>query len=139
MRRLTIEADGASRGNPGPSAIGVVVLDESGAVVAEVSRYLGDDVTNNTAEWSAIIAGIEEARRLDATSLQIRMDSELVVKQLRGEYRVRDAKLRPLALKAQELLRGLSAVEIEHVPRARNARADALANQALDTRRGSGA
>ena len=130
--RLVVEADGASRGNPGAAAIGVVVLDALGNVVREIARYLGDHLTNNVAEWHGLVAGLEEAQRLGATDVDVRMDSELVVHQLRGTYRVKDAKLLPLAARARELRDGFAHVRVEHVPRERNVRADALANRALD-------
>ena len=129
--KLTIYADGGSRGNPGPAAFGAVVYAEDGTVVREIAEFIGIG-TNNVAEWSGLIAGLEAAVVLGATALVVRLDSELVVRQLSGQYRVKDAKLIPLAAKARQLLRKFSEVDIAHVRRKENAAADALVNQALD-------
>lgn len=128
---LIVEFDGGARGNPGPAAIGAVVRDaHTGRPLASVSERIGV-ATNNVAEYKALIAGLEAAAAFGARRLHIRGDSLLVVKQLRGEYRVRHADLRPLFEKARDLLRGYDS-DIEHVPRAQNADADALVNAALD-------
>ena len=131
--KLMMYSDGACRGNPGPSSIGVVLLDEAGEVVEEISRTIGRH-TNNHAEYEAIRAGLERAAELGATSVHVRADSQLAVRQLMGQYRVKNEKLRPLfeAVKAleDEFPRG---VRYEHVRREYNTRADALANEALDS------
>lgn len=127
----TIYADGASRGNPGPSAIGVVILAEDSSPIHRVSRRIGHG-TNNEAEYRAAIAGLEAALALGATRATLRMDSELVVRQLLGRYRVRNPRLRPLWGRLEELRRRFHCLRVERVPRAENRLADALANQALD-------
>lgn len=129
--KATLFADGGSRGNPGPAASGAVLLAEDGAVLAEVGLYLGI-ATNNVAEWRALIAGLERARELGVTELVVRMDSELVVRQVTGVYRVKHADLIPLASQAKAMLRTFSNVEIGHVPRKLNAAPDAVVNAVLD-------
>ena len=130
---MIIYTDGACRGNPGPAAIGAVLEDESGHRVSEISRYIGHS-TNNRAEYLAAIAALEEASRLCAERIELRLDSELVVRQLQGEYRVRNKDLKPLVKRARELLDSFSCFTIKHVPREQNRSADALANRALDKR-----
>jgi len=133
MMRATLYTDGGARGNPGPAGIGFVVMSETGEERAAAGRYLGE-VTNNVAEYEALLAGLRTARALGVDELLVRADSELVVKQMRGEYRVKHPNLRPLFVAAQELVRGFSKVRFEHVRRADNARADELANEAMDSR-----
>ncbi|TMD59818.1 MAG: ribonuclease HI family protein [Chloroflexi bacterium] len=125
-----LQADGAARGNPGPAGAGAVLYAPDGSVVAELRKPLGT-ATNNRAEYEALVIGLEEARRRDIEDLVIRLDSELLVKQMRGEYRIRSEALRPLAQRAIRLIAELGA-RIEHVPRERNAHADRLANEAID-------
>jgi ribonuclease HI len=134
--RLTVYADGASRGNPGPAAIGASVQDAGGGELASVSETIGR-TTNNVAEYRAAIAGVRTAKDLGATSIDLRLDSELVVKQLAGRYRVKNAALKPLFAALVEALEAVGPYTVGHVPRARNKRADALANEALDRARGS--
>jgi ribonuclease HI len=131
MDRVIIGADGASRGNPGPAAIGAVIKDDRGNLVARLSRQIGR-ATNNQAEYRALIAALEQAISLGAKKVDIRLDSELVVRQLSGRYRVKNTGLKPLYEQVQQLLGKLDEVSVRHVPRARNAEADRLANQALD-------
>jgi ribonuclease HI len=131
MDRVIIGADGASRGNPGPAAIGAVIKDDRGNLVARLSRRIGR-ATNNQAEYRALIAALEQAISLGAKKIDIRLDSELIVRQLSGRYRVKNAGLKPLYEQVQQLLAKLDEVSVRHVPRARNAEADRLANQALD-------
>jgi ribonuclease HI len=123
--------DGASRGNPGPAAIGVVVTDARGQVLREVGEFIGP-ATNNVAEYRALLRALEEARALGADSVEVRSDSELLVSQLRGTYRVKSPDLGPLYLEAVRLLRSFARHTVTKVPRGRNAAADALANRALD-------
>lgn len=130
-RRLTAYADGASRGNPGPAAIGVVLLDEEGRKVYTISRAIGT-ATNNQAEYRAAIAAAEAALALGAQILELRMDSELVVRQLQRRYQVRNPALKPLYHRLLELRRQFQQFDVRHVPRSANQRADELANQALD-------
>jgi ribonuclease HI len=132
--RLTVHVDGGARGNPGPAAIAAVVSDESGMVIHEAAETIGR-ATNNVAEYRALLLGIERAKELGATELELVGDSELIVKQVRGEYRVKDAGLRPLHSAAQKALGDFAEWRIRHVKRAQNAEADALVNQALDAER----
>lgn len=131
MKRAVLYADGACRGNPGPAGSGAALVSEEGHVVAEAMRYLGPG-TNNVAEYTALIIGLEEAWRHDVEDLEIRMDSRLVVEQMNGKWRVRDAKLRPLADRARELLARFAKWKLRHIPRDQNAVADLLANRAID-------
>jgi ribonuclease HI len=124
-------ADGGSRGNPGPAASGAVLLDPAGELIEEIGAYLGI-ATNNVAEWTALILGLEAAARRGIRRLGVRLDSELVVKQLGGEYRVKNEGLRPLHDRARGLLRNFAEVEIRHVPRKQNKLADAVVNRVLD-------
>ena len=130
-RRLILYADGAARGNPGPAGAGAVLLDEDGTVVAELTLALGR-ATNNVAEYSALILGLEEAKRLGANAIDVRMDSKLVVEQLSGRWRTKHPGLIPLALRAGQLLASFPVREIRHVPREQNLVADALSNRAID-------
>lgn len=128
---IYIYTDGASRGNPGPAAIGVVILDEAGAEITAFGEYLGE-TTNNIAEYTALIRGLEEGLVCQAGQAVVRMDSELAVKQLNGEYQVRNPGLQHLHRKARELLEKYQNIRVEHIPREMNKRADNLANEALD-------
>ena len=134
-RRFVVYADGAARGNPGPAGAGAVLLDERGNVVAELWRGLGR-ATNNVAEYNALILGLEEARRRGATAVDVRLDSKLVVEQMRGVWRIRHPGLKDLAIRAGALLASFPEHRIRHVPRAENAHADALANRAVDESNG---
>jgi ribonuclease HI len=127
----TLFADGGSRGNPGPAASAAVLLDPAGELLEEIGAYLGV-ATNNVAEWTALVIGLEAAAKRGIRRLAVRLDSELVVKQLRGEYRVKHAGLQPLHRRAQQLLRAFGEVDIRHVPRKQNALADRLVNRLLD-------
>ena len=126
-----MNVDGGSRGNPGPAAVGVVVRTPDGEVVAEAAETIGS-ATNNVAEYRALLRGVELAREHGADELEIYGDSELVVKQVRGEYKVKDAGLKPLHAEARAALAGLEAWSFDHVRRESNAHADDLVNQALD-------
>jgi ribonuclease HI len=132
--KLVVYADGASRGNPGPSAIGATVQDIDGQELATVSATIGRG-TNNQAEYRAAIEGVRKARSLGATAIDLRMDSELVVRQLSGRYRVKNAALAPLFATLVQELEATGPYSVGHVPRERNRRADALANAALDGKR----
>lgn len=129
---LVLEADGGSRGNPGPAGAGAVLRDQNGLVLNELSRFLGI-ATNNVAEYQALLMGLKAALAYKPDKLLIRLDSELLVKQLNGAYQVKSEHLKPLYLEAKSLLAGFPRVEITHIPRALNSLADALANQAMDT------
>jgi len=134
---LLAHIDGGARGNPGPAGYGVHVADEAGNVVAELYGYLGT-ATNNTAEYAALLALLEYARKAGAKSLRVLSDSELLVRQIKGEYRVKHPGLLVLHAAARRLIASLPSVIVEHVPRERNAEADALANRAMDLRDSSG-
>lgn len=128
-------SDGASRGNPGLAAAGAVVFNPAGKVAAEVSEPLGIH-TNNYAEYQGLIKGLEAALELGARRVEVRMDSELLVKQATGQYRVRHPGLIPLSIRVNELRRQFDAVTFKHVRREYNKHADALANRALDGDKG---
>ncbi len=133
-RRFIIYTDGASRGNPGPASIGAVIyLDTAGGLeeVASVSEPIGH-TTNNVAEYRAVVAGLELVARLDPDEVTVRADSQLLVRQLDGEYRVKAPNLKPLYVQVRRLADALGGVRFEHVPREANSRADGLANEALD-------
>ena len=130
--KWVVYADGASRGNPGEASIGAVVYDESGREAHTVSRRLGR-ATNNEAEYQAAIAGLEAALGLGGGEVELRMDSELVIRQLQFRYKVRNPRLQPFFNRILELKRQFDSFAIQHVPRARNKRADQLANLALDS------
>ncbi|MEO6463471.1 MAG: ribonuclease HI family protein [Candidatus Eisenbacteria bacterium] len=125
-------ADGAARGNPGPAAAGYVLDDAAGQPVAAGGIALGR-ATNNVAEYKALLAGLARALELGVHAIDVRMDSELVVRQMTGIYRVKNEGLKPLFAEAQALARRFDRFTIRHVPREQNARADAEANRALDT------
>ena len=129
--RIILCTDGGSRGNPGPAGFGIVLTDESGSVLAERGEFIGR-ATCNEAEYHGLIAGLEEARNLGARELLIRADSQLLVRQISGQYKVKSRRLMPLVLRARELLQGFPSWRAEHVRREMNWRADALANEAMD-------
>ncbi len=126
-----IYSDGASRGNPGPSSIGAVVYDGSGRELHTVSRRIGR-ATNNEAEYRAAIAGLEAALALGARDVELRMDSELVVRQLNHMYKVRNPSMKRLFGRVKDLQWRFDSFEVRHVRREKNSRADGLANEALD-------
>ena len=128
---LTIHVDGGARGNPGPAAIGVVVSGPDGEVLDEIAERIGV-ATNNVAEYRALLRGLERAAALGAREVSLVNDSELVAKQLTGAYKVKHPAMKPLYLEAMSALRGFDRWSIRSVPRAQNARADALVNRALD-------
>lgn len=129
----TLRTDGGARGNPGPGGAGFVLEDSSGAVVRRGGRFLGS-VTNNVAEYEALIWGLETALDHGVARLRVCADSELVVRQMNGIYRVKNEGLKPLFARAQALLRRFGSVEIVHVRREQNSAADELANTAMDGR-----
>jgi ribonuclease HI len=128
---LTLHFDGGSRGNPGPAGIGVVVSAADGMPLVTLGRFIGK-ATNNVAEYRALITAMEEALRLGAKHIVIRGDSELVIKQMRGEYRVKSPDMKPLYEEAQDLLAQFDGAKIEHNLRHKNELADKLANLAMD-------
>jgi len=131
-RRLVLHVDGGARGNPGPAAIGVVISGADGQIVEEVAERIGV-ATNNVAEYRAVLRGLERAAAHGANQIEIVGDSELVARQLQGHYKVKHPAMRPLYLDALAALRGFQRWEVRSVPRAENARADALVNAALDS------
>lgn len=132
-RKITIETDGASRGNPGLAGAGVIIKDEHGRRIETIHKFLGV-TTNNQAEYRALIEGLRAAKRHDPEEITIQMDSELVVKQMTGKYRVRHPEMLPLYLEAMELASEFGKVEFVHVLREKNPGADQVANMAIDSR-----
>ncbi|NOQ47377.1 MAG: reverse transcriptase-like protein [Desulfobulbaceae bacterium] len=130
-RQYRLYTDGASRGNPGEAGAGMVLFDDNGQELSARVLYLGR-CTNNVAEYRALIGGLEMARQLDCTDLKIFLDSELIVRQVEGRYKVKNAALKPLFAEVKKMLTGLERWNISHVPRSRNKRADELANRAID-------
>jgi ribonuclease HI len=129
--KLVVHVDGGARGNPGPAAIGVVVSEPGGEVIDEVAEQIGV-ATNNVAEYRALLRGLERARALGASEVELVNDSELVARQLTGAYKVKHPAMKPLYEQALAFLRGFERWQIRSVPRAENARADELVNAALD-------
>jgi ribonuclease HI len=129
--KLVVHVDGGARGNPGPAAAAAVISDPDGGTLEESARVLGD-ATNNVAEYRALLLGLERARALGADEVEVIGDSELIAKQVSGAYKVRHAAMRDLHAEATRALSGFSRWTIRTVPRAANARADALVNAALD-------
>lgn len=129
--KFIIYTDGGARGNPGPAGIGAVILDARKKTVKEISECIGE-TTNNQAEYKALLRALEEAKKLGSTEVDIFMDSELVIKQLKQEYKVRDKDLGQLFIKAWNLLHGFKKYTLRHVLRHKNKRADELVNEALD-------
>ena len=128
--KVIICVDGASRGNPGPAAIGATIKDEQGRLITRISQGIGL-TTNNQAEYRAVIAALEKAVRLGAKQVELNSDSEFVVKQIKGEYRVKKATLKPLYQRVKQLQNYLESFTINHIPRQQNREADRLANMAL--------
>lgn len=131
MNKLIIYSDGGARGNPGPAGIGAVLYDEHKKVVATISEYLGE-TTNNQAEYKALIAALIKAKELGAKELECNLDSELVVKQLKREYKVKNPDLAPLFLKIHNLSMDFKNISYSHIRREFNKEADKLANEAMD-------
>ncbi len=130
-KHATLFADGGSRGNPGPAASGAVLVADDGTTLREISEYIGIG-TNNVAEWNALLIGLRDALDLGIEELDVRLDSELVVRQLAGAYRVKHPNLIPLYGKVRGLMARFARIDVRHVRRAENAVADALVNRALD-------
>ena len=128
--KVTIFTDGAAQNNPGPAAIGAVIMDERAQAIARISQAIGH-ATNNQAEYRAVIAALEEAIRLGAKHVRLNSDSELVVRQLEGRYRVKNAALKPLYQQVKQLQSRLESFTVNHIPREQNIEADNLANAAL--------
>lgn len=132
--KLVVHVDGGARGNPGPAAAAALISTPGGEVVAEAAETIGV-ATNNVAEYKGLLLGLERARELGASEVEVVNDSELVAKQVNGVYKVKHADMKPLHAAALQALRGFERWSIRSVPRAQNAGADALVNQALDAAR----
>ena len=132
--KLIVHVDGGSRGNPGPAAAGAVLSTVDGDVVDEATEFLGE-ATNNVAEYRGLLLGLQRARALGADEVEVVNDSELVAKQVNGAYKVKHAAMKPLHREALAALAAFSSWRVRSVPRAQNADADALVNQALDAAR----
>lgn len=130
-KKLYLYTDGGSRGNPGPAGIGIIILDGAKKKLKESFKYIGE-TTNNIAEYSALIQGLEEALALNAEEIIVNLDSELIVKQLNGEYKVKDAGMKELFGKALDILKRFSSFEVRHIDRAKNKEADKLVNKAIN-------
>jgi len=139
MRKFVLYTDGGARGNPGPAAAGMVIYDSEGNLVEKFSSFLGDNLTNNQAEYQAVILGlgriqkiITDPKELLEIVVEVRMDSELIVEQIKGSYRVKNPGLKPLFAKLWTLISEFKEVNFRHVPRANNKEADKLVNLELD-------
>jgi ribonuclease HI len=138
MKKIVVYTDGGSRGNPGKAGIGVVVCNERGQEIKKFGEYLGDNFTNNDAEYQAIIFALKKVRSIfgkvlsEDMDLEIRSDSELVVKQLNGEYRLLDPKIQSYFIEVWNLKFDFKSVKFKHIPREKNKEADRLVNEALD-------
>ena len=128
--KLIINTDGLSKGNPGTAAIGATIKDERGKMLATISKRIGI-TTNNVAEYKALIAALQQAKKMGGTQLEIRADSELMIRQLNGRYKIKSAGLKPLYIEATQLLMKFETVSLKHIPRELNAQADQLANDAV--------
>ncbi|HEX5038434.1 MAG TPA: ribonuclease HI family protein [bacterium] len=131
MSKYFLYTDGAARGNPGPAGAGAFICTGDGKTVAEIAEYLGE-TTNNVAEYKGLIYGLEKLIELGAKDVEIRADSELMVRQLNGQYKVKHPNLIPLYREALDLLRKIPSFKIMHIRREQNAEADRLSNEAID-------
>jgi ribonuclease HI len=129
--KVIVNVDGGSRGNPGPAAAACVIASPDGELLGEHAELLGTQ-TNNVAEYRALLLGLEQARQLGASEVEVIGDSELIAKQVNGVYKVKHAAMRPLYLQAMDALRAFERWQVRTVPRAQNSHADALVNAALD-------
>ncbi|HEX4386150.1 MAG TPA: ribonuclease HI family protein [Myxococcales bacterium] len=128
---MRVFSDGAARGNPGPAGAGAVLTDSKGNVLARLGRYLGRQ-TNNVAEYQGLLIGLRRAQEMGAPEIEVRADSQLMIRQLKGEYAVRNAALKPLHAEALRLLRSFGKYGLQHIPRAENSLADEMSNRAID-------
>jgi ribonuclease HI len=129
--KLVIHTDGGARGNPGPAGIGVVIKDETGLIIFQHGAYIGE-ATNNFAEYQALIVALRKAKELGASQAHVFMDSELIVRQMHGKYKIKEPSLQRLAAEVFQLQKHFQRVIFTHVARQRNKEADALVNQAID-------
>ncbi len=132
-KRTRLYTDGAARGNPGPAGAGAVIVSPDGHIVAKIGKFLGDS-TNNVAEYMGLILGLRRAKAMGIRELDVYSDSELLVRQLSGDYAVKAEHLRPLHDEAKSLLGAFSTIQVRHIPREENAQADAMSNRAIDER-----
>jgi ribonuclease HI len=132
-KRTRLYTDGAARGNPGPAGAGAVIVNPDGHIVAKIGKFLGES-TNNVAEYMGLILGLKRAKAMGIKELDVYSDSELLVRQLAGEYAVKADHLRPLHDEARALLGAFSTIQVRHIPREENAQADAMSNRAIDER-----
>lgn len=132
-KKLIVYTDGAARNNPGPAGIGIVIKNSSEKTIKEINEYIGK-ATNNVAEYRAVIRALEEVNKIGASTVDFFLDSELVVKQLNGLYRVRDVNLQQLLLRVRELEKDIDDIKFSYVPRENNKEADKLANIAINLR-----
>lgn len=143
MKKITIYTDGGSRGNPGKAAIGVVFCNEKDQVIKKYSEYLGDNLTNNDAEYSAVIFALKKFKSLfgkaiaQTSEIEIRSDSELMVKQLNGEYKLENEKIQKFFIEIWNLKIDFKLIKFKHIPREKNKEADRLVNEALDSQTGA--
>jgi ribonuclease HI len=128
---IRIYSDGAARGNPGPAGAGAVLLDRQGHVLAQLGRFLGRQ-TNNVAEYHGLLLGLRRAQEMGAREIEVRADSQLMIRQLQGEYQVKHAMLKPLHAEAMRLLRTFARYDLQHIPREENKLADEMSNRAID-------
>jgi ribonuclease HI len=128
--KLIINTDGLSKGNPGTAAIGAMIKDERGKMLATISKRIGI-TTNNVAEYQALIAALQKALKLGGTQVVIRADSELMIRQLNGRYKIKSEGLKPLYIEVTQLLAKFETVSLKHIPREQNSEADKLANDSL--------
>lgn len=133
LKEAVMYTDGGSRGNPGIAGIGILIEDKDGNIIREVSQYVGEQ-TNNVAEYKALSRGLEAALDLGIEKLTCYLDSELVVKQIKGEYKVKNERMIPMYNMVMPLIKKFNSFEIIHIPRELNKRADQLANQAMDSK-----
>lgn len=129
--KVKIYSDGGARGNPGPAACGAVIKDEAGKIIGQHARYLGP-TTNNQAEYNGVLLGLEEAKKLGAREISFYLDSELVVNQLSGNFKVKNLDIQTIFVKIWNLSVGFSKVKYRHIPREENKQADRLVNEELD-------
>jgi ribonuclease HI len=129
--KLTVNTDGGARGNPGPAGIGVVIADGTGKIIGKHKKYIGE-ATNNVAEYKALILALEECEKLDGTEISVRMDSELIVRQMQGRYKIKEPTLQVLAGEVFKLKNKFKFLDFFHVRREQNKLADELVNEAID-------
>ena len=129
--KLIINTDGGARGNPGPSGIGVVIAGDDGSIISVHKKYIGE-ATNNVAEYKALILGLTEAQKISADELLVKMDSELIVRQMQGRYKIKEPTLKVLAGEVLVLIKNFKNISFSHIPREQNKLADKLVNEAID-------